>query len=99
MYWGGFNFNGTFPVVEIKETLNQHKYIDIMEQHQLPYAKENLPLEWILQQDKAFCHKTKKVKNFFPKKSVNVMDWPGHSPDLSPPVKLVGYHKSSNQKR
>ena len=29
--------------------------------------QKNLSLEWILQQDNASCHKTKKVKNFFQK--------------------------------
>ena len=49
-------------------------YIELLNEYLLPYAKENLPPEWTFQQDNVPCHKTKKVKNFFQKNSVTVMD-------------------------
>ena len=64
IYWGGFSSNGTDSPVQIKGTLDQHKCIDLLEQHLLPICKRKLASKMVLKQDNAPCHK-KNVKDFF----------------------------------
>ena len=85
-------------MVKIEKTLNQNKYIELLNEHLLPYAKENLPPEWTFQQDSIPWHKTKKVKNFFQKNSVTVINWPAQSPDFNPLEKLWGIIKAQIKK-
>jgi len=42
----------------------------------------------IFHQDLAPCLSSKKVKRIFRKHKLNVLDWPGNSPDLSPTENL-----------
>jgi DDE superfamily endonuclease len=39
---------------------------------------------FVFQQDSAPCHTAKTVKAWFARNKVNVLDWPGNSPDLNP---------------
>jgi len=39
--------------------------------------------EYIFQQDGAPCHTTKKCKKWFIENNIEVLDWPGNSPDLN----------------
>jgi transposase len=44
-------------------------------------------------QDGAPCHASKHVKNFLEDKPVEVIDWPGNSPDLNPIENCWNYMK------
>ncbi|XP_063855001.1 uncharacterized protein LOC135097165 [Scylla paramamosain] len=48
----------------------------------------------IFQQDLAPCHTSKIVKNFMTEKNIQVLDWPGNSPDVSPIENLWAICKS-----
>ena len=63
-------------------TMNGAKYLELL--------KNKLQLHMnvhectIFMQDGAPCHKAKTVSNFLKSKKIQVLDWPGNSPDLNP---------------
>ncbi|CAG9826507.1 unnamed protein product [Diabrotica balteata] len=62
----------------IFECQNLIKYLDKQLQKCQPQGGA------ILQQDSAPCYKSKEIMAFFKNKMINVLDWPGNSPDLNP---------------
>ena len=51
-----------------------------------------------MQQDLAPCHTSKQVKKVFNEAAINVLDWPGNSPDLNPIENRWSILKSRLQK-
>lgn len=84
MVWGCFSKSGPGPIVRIDQIMDQYLYLDILNRHMLPYAEENMPLQWQFQQDNDPKHTARSVKRWFEAKNVNVMQWPSQSPDLNP---------------
>ncbi len=80
MFWGSFRYTGPVSLVPVEGMLNAKGYIKILTQHVLPGWKK---IE-VFQQDLAPCHTAIIVKEFFKKKKINVLDWPGNSPDTNP---------------
>jgi hypothetical protein len=69
------------------QTVNQTYYVEILKRlHEtVPRERSELwPKEWILHHDKAPAHKALSVKQFLARKSINEMEHPTCSPDLSP---------------
>ena len=50
----------------------------------IPYANALYPDGWVLQQDGARQHTSKKTLEFLQENSIHKMQWPVNSPDLSP---------------
>jgi hypothetical protein len=46
------------------------------------------PEGWVLQEDNAPCHKSKKTKSHRARQKITVLDWPPGSPDLNPIERL-----------
>lgn len=84
MVWGCFSWYGVGPIHRIEGILNQYKYLDIMRDQMLPFAEENMPDQWILQQDNDPKHTAKSVKHWFDDQELQVLEWPSQSPDLNP---------------
>ena len=84
MFCGGLSSYGIGPLVEIKGTINQNKYIELLNEHLLPYAKENLPPEWTFQQDNRPFHKTKKNQKLFSTKFCDCNGLASSVPHLKP---------------
>ena len=84
MVWASFSYHGVGPIHWIKTIMDQHIYVDILENVMLPFAEEEMPLSWVFQQDNDPKHTSKKARKWFEDHSINVMEWPAQSPDLNP---------------
>ena len=82
MYWGVFSSLGTAPLVLTKDTINQHRYIKILE-HLLSYIAKNNFTNFKFVQDNVPCHSAKFIKTWLQSQNLSVIDWPLQSPDLN----------------
>jgi len=62
--------------------MNSKKYIDILKDNVLPMLRAKKDL-FILQQDNAKPHTSKMTTKFLAEESINILQWPSRSPDLS----------------
>ena len=62
--------------------MNARRYISVLDAHLRTFM--NIHGCTTFQQDFAPCHKAKAVMKWFQTKGVNVLKWPGNSPDLNP---------------
>ena len=84
MIWGGMSINGTARLFFLppETTMNGQKYLDLL--------KNKLELHMtahkcsVFMQDGAPCHRAKIVTQFLKAQKINILDWPGNSPDLNP---------------
>jgi transposase len=84
MIWGCFAGagRGSLVFIPVGETVNAEKYLQIL-QGRLQRSMTLLNCN-IYQQDSAPCHTAKIVKNWMKSQRINVLEWPGNSPDLNP---------------
>ena len=80
-------------VTTIDGNINSEKYIQIVSDF-IPYANALYPDGWFLQQDGARPHTSQKTLEFFQKISIQKMQWPVNSPDLSPMENLWSIMKT-----
>ena len=81
MVWGALSHKGLY-ITMIDGNINSEKYIQIVSDF-IPYANALYPDVWVLQQDGARPHTWKKTLEFFQENSIQKMQWPVNSPDLS----------------
>ena len=84
MVWGCFSWYGVASIFRITDTMTRFEYKNILEDIMLPYAKENLPLRWVFQQDNEPKHTSRCFKDWFREQKITLLDWPSQSPDLNP---------------
>jgi len=83
MIWGCFSYYGVEPIHWIKTIMDQHIYINILQDVMLPYASEEMTLQWTFQQDNDPKHTSKLAKKWFKNNNIEVIKWPAQSPDLN----------------
>jgi len=95
MVWGCFCNNILGPLVLVEGTLNSDKYIELLQEHLLPFLNdlngEGELIPWyffqdnyIFQDDNAPCHASIKTKSWKEDNSIEILPWPAQSPDLNP---------------
>ena len=85
MVWGCFAKNGVGRLHKVDGNINAEHYLKIMKYCAVPSMKHlfgNQPA--IFQQDNAPCHTAKAVKEWTDANNIQVLSWPGNSPDLNP---------------
>ena len=84
MVWGAMSAMRTASLSFLppKTTMNGTKYVALLRSKlQLHMSVHNCS---IFMHDGAPCHRSKAVVEFLEQENVQVLDWPGHSPDLNP---------------
>jgi DDE superfamily endonuclease len=88
MVWGCMSARGIGRLHVVIGTVDADKYITAK---LLPSAKDMFGAaarsrsnSFVCQQDNAPCHTAKKVEACFARNKVNVLEWPGNSPELNP---------------
>jgi transposase len=84
MVWGCFSAvgRGSLYFINTKDTVNADRYIDILSSKLK--TSMTIACTTVFQQDNAPAHTAKTVKKWFKDNGVEVLDWPGNSPDLNP---------------
>lgn len=84
MVWGCFSFAGIGPLYRVNGKMDQVQYREILTNHMLPFARQNMPRGWQFQHDNDPKHTANSVKKWIAKNKVKVLSWPAMSPDLNP---------------
>lgn len=84
LVWGCFSGQGIGPIHKIDGIMDRFMYRDILKDVMLPYADEEMPLQWRFQQDNDPKHTSKVCKAWLQSNGVEVLNWPAQSPDLNP---------------
>ena len=85
MLWGCFSMAGAARIVSIKAKMNGAKYREILDENLLQSTQDlRLGRKFTFQQDNDPKHTAKTTQEWLRDKSLNVFEWPSHSPDLNP---------------
>ena len=85
MIWGCFSSKGLGRLKVIEETMKSQDYLNVLEHKMLPSARDLFGNEnFIYQDDSAPCHRSKAVKQWQESQNIEVLSWPGNSPDMNP---------------
>jgi predicted transcriptional regulator len=84
MVWACFSGSGIGALwfLPTNETMRAGNYLEVLQEH-LVNSMQRLGCTHF-QQDGAPCHTAKLVTNWLRLENVNILDWPGQSPDLNP---------------
>ena len=84
MIWGAISVHGTSRLHIVEETMNQVKYVQVLEGRQLRQVREWFAgNSFIFQLDDAPWH-TEKISMKWYRDKIKVLKWPGNSPDINP---------------
>ena len=83
MFSGCFSVEGAGALVPIDGMMNSKMYLPILDRR-VKQELEKIGENSVFQQDSARCHKAKIVTRFFEENQIELLEWPGNSPDLTP---------------
>lgn len=100
MIWGSFSGEmgrGGIYFLPKNATMNGDRYIEVLQTHMLDFYEIG-DCNFFMQ-DNAPCHKAKRVMKWLQNKKVDVLEWPGNSPDLNPIEELWANMKLKLQEK
>lgn len=85
MIWGCFSSKGPGMLKIVDGTMKSRDYLNVLETKMLPSARDLFgDNSFIYQDDSAPCHRSKIVKEWENSRNIEVLEWPGNSPDMNP---------------
>lgn len=96
MIWSCISSEGPGPIYFVDGTMRQQQYKYVLSDVLLPYIN-SLPYVrtyYTFMQDGAPCHTARTIANFLEEEYMDVLPWPGNSPDLNPIENCWAYLKS-----
>lgn len=79
----------------VEGNMEQHQYQRVLENRMMPQMRDWFPNEdGIFMHDLAPCHTAKRIKEFVRQNNIQVLAWPGNSPDINPIENLWGIMKT-----
>jgi hypothetical protein len=85
MVWSMMSVHGTGPLYIVKNMMEQKQYQKVLERYMISQFYKWFPFNsGIFMHNGAPCHKAKSISNFLEEKFVEVLLWPGNSPDMNP---------------
>ena len=82
--WASFHAGGKPDLVFLEETINQHRYRDILQQTLIPFARATFRDNFVFQDDNARPHRAHMIQDIIQANSIEHMEWPALSPDMNP---------------
>jgi len=87
MIWGCMSWSGVGRIQVVNGTLNATRYIhEVLEPKLIPSVRDIFgdAVDFIFQQDGAPCHTARLCVKWFQENNIELLSWPGNSPDLNP---------------
>ena len=86
MFWGCIGYHGVGSLVEVEQTLNSVRYVEVLEDN-LHESIENIfgdaQQNFVFQQDNAPCHSSRYTQDWLHRQNFQNMQWPSNSPDMN----------------
>ena len=97
--WGAISYYGKSQLQMVNGNLNSIKYqTEILGDIKLKCDCMAYPIKnYIFMHDKAPCHFSASTQRFMADRGVDVLPWPGNSPDLNPIEKSMGHYEETGK--
>ena len=85
MLWGSFSGDKgreALYFLSKSKKINADFYLKVLEENMLNFFR--IHGSEVFMHDSTPCHTAKKVTRFLEQQQINVLEWPGNSPDLNP---------------